>query len=501
MNGDMVDSFREILSPVLMVATILRRSSRLGKLCRRAAKVYHALPTWVEVRWWSLLKLLRRIKQLGSEIEACIEEMKLTPDDVKRLAGAKKKFWSMKEVDVLAETPKSMEEEAFVGAPKRVELAKGKFITEDDHEELLETGHNRVPVMNVAGDKTIFEEDIALAAEEMQKQGKVITQDAWDAVDLFIKIGEASKHAQERLEGNGFGLLMEVNETYVEPRVDIGVAIKETANARVMELATRGWQNAMKRWNLRPATKVSFQDVPIDLRLQTIVDVAFLLRPSNVAKLNSHMWDDRRTTILENLGAMVKDIESRHQNAQNEKDPVDDDLGGENARKEELEAIAREEEGLEFEKAVNREEPLEDAQDEVGRYLNRASSYARTNFRKEALLEFWDGAKDLPNLRLLAFHLGVIPATSCACERAFSKAGRIMTASRTLLGDATMESLVILRDNKEALRQIAGVTIRDAKRVRETIEAALGMAPELLAEREAKKAAETAETGGLGTVP
>lgn len=74
------------------------------------------------------------------------------------------------------------------------------------------------------------------------------------------------------------------------------------------------------------------------------------------------------------------------------------------------------------------------------------------NEREQELLEDpWEwwlqrGRHDYPILFKMATDFLSIPATSCANERAFSKARRTITCDRNSLGGATIESLQLQKD-------------------------------------------------------
>lgn len=76
------------------------------------------------------------------------------------------------------------------------------------------------------------------------------------------------------------------------------------------------------------------------------------------------------------------------------------------------------------------------------------SYYTKVHNKEEDVLKWWrDQKKQLPGLSKLAMRYYCIPATSSSVERAFSKAGIVVSALRSCLSSASVQQLVWLRLN------------------------------------------------------
>jgi hypothetical protein len=88
----------------------------------------------------------------------------------------------------------------------------------------------------------------------------------------------------------------------------------------------------------------------------------------------------------------------------------------------------------------------------------RAEDDDAENIRGQVLLDFL--SHDLKALKVvlsIAYSLLVIPATSCAVERLFSRGQGVMTQKRRRLVERKVEALMVLQDNAAELDGLLGI--------------------------------------------
>src|SRR3954452_9069082 len=86
------------------------------------------------------------------------------------------------------------------------------------------------------------------------------------------------------------------------------------------------------------------------------------------------------------------------------------------------------------------------ATDEFHRYSIASSAIPATErFHPIAWWSQPDIEEAFPTLQRWTFDVFACPATSCECERAFSRAKKLITPERNLLGDNIIEALECLR--------------------------------------------------------
>jgi hypothetical protein len=107
-------------------------------------------------------------------------------------------------------------------------------------------------------------------------------------------------------------------------------------------------------------------------------------------------------------------------------------------------------------------------------------------------IEAWmDLPPDWEPLRQLAFRYLVIPASSVPSEELFSSAGYTQRDRRANLSPNNLENLLMLRENRLLLRDVANVYAREEKRI-----AAVAAAAEAAAAAAATAAAASSDVDG-----
>jgi hypothetical protein len=69
MNGDVIAASRDAVEPLMPASQLFRPSADYARVWRRAAAQCRALPTYVEIRWRSMNRLLVHAKERRAEIE------------------------------------------------------------------------------------------------------------------------------------------------------------------------------------------------------------------------------------------------------------------------------------------------------------------------------------------------------------------------------------------------------------------------------------------------
>jgi hypothetical protein len=116
---------------------------------------------------------------------------------------------------------------------------------------------------------------------------------------------------------------------------------------------------------------------------------------------------------------------------------------------------------------------LEAAKDEVTRWAEICVESPNLGVRGQDLLDYWNNEKRLPILRQLFLEIALIPATSCAVERTFSRAGLQFGKRRQRLLTTKLESLVVLSDNPDEFKRVLGLEEVDVPLVKQQMGALL----------------------------
>jgi hypothetical protein len=93
---------------------------------------------------------------------------------------------------------------------------------------------------------------------------------------------------------------------------------------------------------------------------------------------------------------------------------------------------------------------------EVDRYFEKTRTTSAHDVGD--LLQWWHQHKDAyPGLYRVAMELAVIPASSAACEREFSRAGRYLTELRSRMAAHTLRSVMMCGENMLITERVLGV--------------------------------------------
>lgn len=92
---------------------------------------------------------------------------------------------------------------------------------------------------------------------------------------------------------------------------------------------------------------------------------------------------------------------------------------------------------------------------ELDNYLKQPISLKKSDTDFGDILDWWEKNKfSFPNLYRLTKKYLCIPATSCPCERIFSKAGEILSKKRSRLNPKNFNSLLFLMNNLPKLKTV-----------------------------------------------
>ena len=101
----------------------------------------------------------------------------------------------------------------------------------------------------------------------------------------------------------------------------------------------------------------------------------------------------------------------------------------------------------------------DDPEDEFDEIKKEYAKFVSTKFKLGNVWSwFEENKKDFPNVYLLAKEYLIIPASSAASERLFSKAGNIITKKRNRLLPETSQELIFLSSNANELRELYSTT-------------------------------------------
>jgi hypothetical protein len=420
MMGNIVAEFRQLITPILLGAQVLRYSKEFRKICRAAAKQYWSLPTWIEVRWWSLWKLLRRSLDLRHEIDEALQTIK--PKKVLERLERRNEAWAQGPSDPLEPTvdpDDKVEVIAEKGAPIR-EAVGGKDNTQGLGKAPLATEANPAQepalpdlrdvqqleqVLGTTG-KTLFDEDLddirAKMAEPLAKKKPFISEQNWEAAKVLESFLFAGMNAQKALEGDDFGKISDVHEVISKLRVQANRMLKQRTtadgernvyieNEQLRAIFERGWTAAEKRWKAIVAKNATPRVTSVVLTIRDVVEIACVLKPSNLVAaprlLGSGRWDEVRGKIR----ALCLDHLKAKQTVKQPQDAPKGDIHA-TERDRERQALLRDMDLMNDDEDVPPGEeipaPVVQIDDEPAQYFSRAQELARMNLTDKELLKW-----------------------------------------------------------------------------------------------------------------
>jgi hypothetical protein len=261
--------------------------------------------------------------------------------------------------------------------------------------------------------------DSFIAKERLNgKSVHPISQSTWDSVTKINSVLPSFRYTCKQLEGDAFGSLSHVWQAFA---VLQNCCRNDSVLKAAFDIAER------THWTKFVTTKV-----------RTIVAIACILNPSvGLRLIPGHDFNLAKAKLCEEITAMrssTPTIETPRKKDSQESQPVmtfsdvEDNEEGETGE-------------LELFLALNRKA--------IAYSLRTLVDGPSTSFD---LLQWWLGNKQTyPSLYQLALKYLIIPASSAAAERQFSKAKRIQGERRQSLSTKTFQALVYVTENQKLL--------------------------------------------------